>query len=364
MKVSVPLPVYDPAGHKMAVYQLTVPSGATQYCICGSTTTLWFAGQVLGADRLGSLSYSYPYGENYTAFTPEQDEDNFATYYFDVESGLDYAKNRFYSSILGRFLTPDPYRNSIDQKNPGSLNRYAYAWDDPVNSNDPEGLCIINGETFPDPCFVATGVSSTGDFGGGYAPSGTGGSPGPDAGIGTAALQGALASIPYLIQEFQQAQSSFAAVLNIAAKAPANKNCASLFGSGIDPTTALQALYGNIGSLFPTATVLGGTSVSSSFSVLTYGSDAVEYKALVVGFFNGQPYAGIGARVDLNVSEWDSLISNGNTSLAAAILLHELGHVYNDIPGSGGSKITDDANNSAETQKNTALILKDCDLVF
>ncbi len=63
MKVSVPLPVYDPAGHKMAVYQLTVPSGETQYCICGSTTTLWFAGQVLGADRLGSLSYFYPYGE-------------------------------------------------------------------------------------------------------------------------------------------------------------------------------------------------------------------------------------------------------------------------------------------------------------
>lgn len=51
--------------------------------------------------------------------------------------------------------------------NPGSLNRYSYTWGDPVNSNDPTGLCIINGETFHDPCFTATGTTT--------APPGTGG---------------------------------------------------------------------------------------------------------------------------------------------------------------------------------------------
>jgi RHS repeat-associated protein len=58
----------------------------------------------------------------------------------DVTTGLDYAKNRYYSNTLGRFLTPDPKRRSARLGDPGTWNRYAYSWDDPVNRYDPSGL--------------------------------------------------------------------------------------------------------------------------------------------------------------------------------------------------------------------------------
>jgi RHS repeat-associated protein len=58
---------------------------------------------------------------------------------------------RYYSSIMGRFLTPDPYKagsGSGDPANPQSWNRYAYAYGDPVNLYDPNGLFACN----PDVC--------------------------------------------------------------------------------------------------------------------------------------------------------------------------------------------------------------------
>ena len=50
--------------------------------------------------------------------------------------------NRYYSSNLGRFYTPDPGEiRTSDPKRPGSWNRYAYVNNDPVNRHDPTGLC-------------------------------------------------------------------------------------------------------------------------------------------------------------------------------------------------------------------------------
>jgi RHS repeat-associated protein len=47
---------------------------------------------------------------------------------------------RYYSSIMGRFLTPDPTLGNVAFSDPQSWNSYAYANGDPVNSNDPSGL--------------------------------------------------------------------------------------------------------------------------------------------------------------------------------------------------------------------------------
>ncbi|MEW5978845.1 MAG: RHS repeat-associated core domain-containing protein [Acidobacteriota bacterium] len=98
----------------------------------------------------------YPYGE---AQSGAASGEKFATYYRDSTTALDYARNRYYSSTLGRFLTVDPLGESGKPDNPQSWHRYTYGQDDPVNQNDPSGL-IAPGEdsSTPEPCFIAWSV--------------------------------------------------------------------------------------------------------------------------------------------------------------------------------------------------------------
>ena len=63
---------------------------------------------------------------------------NYATYPRDGTNLL-YAQNRYYSSQILRFTTPDPYGEAWTGT-PQSFNRYAYVSGDPVNDNDPDGL--------------------------------------------------------------------------------------------------------------------------------------------------------------------------------------------------------------------------------
>ena len=140
--------------------------------LSGVSRRAYFGGKLVGEtqsgvmlaavqDRLGSVGKYYPYGEERNQPPLMNDQVKFATYTRDSGTGLDYADQRYYASTFGRFMTPDPYRGSIDLKQPQSLDRYAYVWGDPVNSNDPSGLCIINGEEFPDPCFGVTKNGTT-----------------------------------------------------------------------------------------------------------------------------------------------------------------------------------------------------------
>jgi len=119
---------------------------------------VYFAGKKIwdGAgmveDRLGSkvetsgtsaTSY-YPYGELKSGTASQ-----FATY-LRAGSGLDYAQQRWYSSQVMRFTSPDPYRASGGAAEPQSWNRYGYVENDPVGFNDPSGLYIHRGEGYPD----------------------------------------------------------------------------------------------------------------------------------------------------------------------------------------------------------------------
>jgi RHS repeat-associated protein len=119
------------------------------------TPPAYFAGRRLGTltDRLGSMGATYyPYGEEEKKAWTEDDV-RFATYVRDSATGLDYAVNRYYSSIVGRFLSPDPYRGNTggpgDPANPQSWNRYAYVQNDPVNLVDPPGLMTYPSEGCP-----------------------------------------------------------------------------------------------------------------------------------------------------------------------------------------------------------------------
>ncbi|HEX6044625.1 MAG TPA: RHS repeat-associated core domain-containing protein, partial [Pyrinomonadaceae bacterium] len=81
----------------------------------------------------------------------------FTAYERDVETGLDFAQARYYSSSQGRFTRPDPYnilfeiesgRNARERAyilrayltEPQNWNRYNYCLNNPVNLIDPSGL--------------------------------------------------------------------------------------------------------------------------------------------------------------------------------------------------------------------------------
>jgi RHS repeat-associated protein len=91
-------------------------------------------------DRLGSVGKYYPYGEERNSPQLPNDQVKFATYTRDSATGNDYADQRYYTSVLGRFMTPDPYVASVGPRDPGSWNRYSYTRGDPVNRYDPSGM--------------------------------------------------------------------------------------------------------------------------------------------------------------------------------------------------------------------------------
>ena len=132
-------------------------SGSVQ----GGTPMVYFAGKRVDnqsvEDRLGTavvqggttIRAYYPYGE--LRGNPATDL-QFATYKRDSTTNLDYAQQRYYSSQIARFLTPDPYQTNTgdqgDPEDPQSWNRYTYTQNDPVNGTDPTGLwtCKFDGE--------------------------------------------------------------------------------------------------------------------------------------------------------------------------------------------------------------------------
>ena len=90
---------------------------------------------------------SLPFGDAFTSY-PEspasnQDTIDFADLNLDYETGNDEAQFRYYSSVQGHWLSPDPYSGSYDFTNPQSLNRYSYVLNNPLSYLDPLGLDTI-----------------------------------------------------------------------------------------------------------------------------------------------------------------------------------------------------------------------------
>jgi RHS repeat-associated protein len=80
---------------------------------------------------------SYPFGGTWYE-TLGTDKWKFTSYENDSESGLNYAGARYQSVQVGRFTALDPVPGH--RRNPQSLNRYAYANNDPINLIDPTGM--------------------------------------------------------------------------------------------------------------------------------------------------------------------------------------------------------------------------------
>jgi RHS repeat-associated protein len=146
--------MYAPGGQKLGAY-LFVPATTTQNGLdvpelqvtLSSSDTYFGAHRLAVMDQLGSNVWNspsssgtfFPWGEAKGGYNP-QDTWNFATYWQDSASGLDYANNRYYANAYGRFMTPDPFSNSGHGNEPQSWNGYAYALGDPANLHDPSGL--------------------------------------------------------------------------------------------------------------------------------------------------------------------------------------------------------------------------------
>jgi RHS repeat-associated protein len=98
---------------------------------------------------------SDPYGAYLTPVSfADATEQHFTGKERDTESGNDYFGARYYSSAMGRFMSPDwsaqeepvPYAKLDD---PQSLNLYSYVYNNPLAKADPDGhcpQCLIWGE--------------------------------------------------------------------------------------------------------------------------------------------------------------------------------------------------------------------------
>jgi RHS repeat-associated protein len=148
------LSVYDQAGE--FVYELTTNTGvATDYLsIDGQPIAQVTASAVtyLHADPLGSpgaatdstgklLWYELylPYGSKVDNVA---ERISFAGHVQDADSGLINMQDRYYSPVLGRFISTDAL--PVDPANPFSFNRYAYAKNNPQRFKDPNGKSPID----------------------------------------------------------------------------------------------------------------------------------------------------------------------------------------------------------------------------
>lgn len=99
----------------------------------------------LSTDRLGvktAYHVYYPFGEEATAFNQDTVRAKFTGHERDLNNpsgagdDIDYLHARFYSPVMGRFLSVDPKPSSDPFELP---NRYAYSRNNPLNLIDPTG---------------------------------------------------------------------------------------------------------------------------------------------------------------------------------------------------------------------------------
>jgi RHS repeat-associated protein len=104
---------------------------------------------VYGASSTSDFSDYYPFGGERIIQSQTNNNRKFTSKERDPESGNDNFGARFYSSNLGRFMSPDPDGAGSLEQDPQSWNMYAYARNNPLRYTDPDGrsydVCVDNG---------------------------------------------------------------------------------------------------------------------------------------------------------------------------------------------------------------------------
>jgi RHS repeat-associated protein len=82
-----------------------------------------------------------PFGNDAPSESPSATNRRFTSYDRSGATGLDYAVNRRYDPVQGRFTQVDPIgMRATNLQDPQTLNLYSYCANDPVNHTDPDGL--------------------------------------------------------------------------------------------------------------------------------------------------------------------------------------------------------------------------------
>lgn len=106
--------------------------------------TDWLGSLRASTDAQGTLqsnSSTLPFGDQFTATGNPADKYDFTGKERDAESGNDYFGARYYSSSMGRWMSPDPsVLDFADLSNPQSLNLYSYVLNNPLKFTDIDGL--------------------------------------------------------------------------------------------------------------------------------------------------------------------------------------------------------------------------------
>jgi RHS repeat-associated protein len=184
----------------------------------------------------GTVCYDsdfYPFGDSrvYTNNCPQNTK--YAGMEQDSETDFYHTQFRQYYSSWGRWMSPDPLGGDVT--NPQSLNRYAYAGNDPTNFVDPLGLfeeatCTMGdfgeclggggggggGEVYPGDCaeveIDGVGMGSTCDGGPGGVP---GGDPRPGGGGGGGGGTGPNPNVTKTFEKTFSCDKNAAAVISV-----------------------------------------------------------------------------------------------------------------------------------------------------
>ena len=144
--------MYEEAGSNKTIY---VMMGSTRVATINNGAVFTYHGDHLGGTNIitdatghqNELIEYQPYGKTSIdqKTNPNQTITNyyFTGQYLDGESSLYYYGARYYNADIGRFVTPDWIVQAPE--NPQTLNRYAYALNNPINRIDPTGNFSFGG---------------------------------------------------------------------------------------------------------------------------------------------------------------------------------------------------------------------------
>ena len=355
-------------GRKIGTFTPVVSGSGTGGSISWSAlaTQVFFQGHLIRnslgtaqADIRGSIGKYFPYGEEITIPATLNDTVKFATYTRDSVSAIDYAHQRYYSSVGAKFLSPDPWSGASRPIDPTTWNRYLYVSDDPVNKTDPWGMddekkfCDIypdypacqpfNKSTMAPPITVPTGSFGINPFEHGL--TGLAGAGAAFArmtdscakGLGAPDVQTAMSDLYRLLYNGTSSDLGFSSSLTTDADGGASYRYSFTNANfnGVAITWNSNAALAD-----PTHVYLGQDPISGAYY----------YIDLVANF---------GKTFNLNAAFMYSSWTNVST-YQAIYLLHELGHFYNKSITSG-----DDVDMDAN-RKNTQVVIDSCfkDLKF